>query len=42
MAVASSYLADYLRQSGKLTTTAARKIFTTFGEFENNSVKKLV
>ena len=32
MAVAASYLADFLRQSGKLSTTAARKIFTTFGE----------
>lgn len=30
MAVAASYLADHLRQSGKLSTTAARKIFTTF------------
>lgn len=32
MAVAASYLADHLRQTGKLSTTAARKIFTTFGE----------
>lgn len=29
MAVLSSYLADSLRQSGKLSTTATRKIFTT-------------
>lgn len=28
MAVAASYLADYLRATGKLTTTATRKIFT--------------
>lgn len=32
MAVASSYLADYLRQKGTLSTTATRKLFTTFGE----------
>lgn len=32
MAVASSYLADYLRQTGKLSTTATRKLFTTFGK----------
>lgn len=31
MAVASSYLADHLRQKGVLSTTATRKIFTTFG-----------
>ncbi|XP_035796100.1 sialin-like isoform X1 [Anopheles albimanus] len=30
MAVISSYLADYLRKSGKLTTTQTRKIFTAF------------
>ncbi|XP_052864741.1 sialin [Anopheles cruzii] len=30
MAVISSYLADYLRKSGKLSTTATRKIFTAF------------
>jgi ACS family sodium-dependent inorganic phosphate cotransporter len=30
MAVAASYLADHLRQKGALSTTAARKIFTTF------------
>lgn len=30
-AVMTSYLADYLRQSNKLTTTATRKIFTSFG-----------
>ncbi|KAK6628099.1 hypothetical protein RUM44_010581 [Polyplax serrata] len=29
-AVMTSYLADYLRQSNKLTTTATRKIFTSF------------
>jgi ACS family sodium-dependent inorganic phosphate cotransporter len=33
MAVAASYLADHLRRNGTLSTTAARKIFTTFGEF---------
>ncbi|KAL0275646.1 UNVERIFIED_CONTAM: hypothetical protein PYX00_003443 [Menopon gallinae] len=32
MAVFTSYLADYLRKSGKLTTTATRKIFTAFAE----------
>lgn len=32
MAVASSYLADHLRKTGRLTTTATRKIFTLFGE----------
>lgn len=32
MAVSSSILADYLRQTGKLSTTATRKIFTGFGE----------
>lgn len=31
MAVASSYLADHLRQKGVLSTTATRKIFTAFG-----------
>jgi hypothetical protein len=31
MAVLASYLADHLRRTGKLSTTAARKIFTTFG-----------
>ncbi|KAH8282443.1 hypothetical protein KR054_007753, partial [Drosophila jambulina] len=30
MAVASSYLADYLRKKGTLSTTATRKLFTTF------------
>uniref|UniRef100_A0A182VUX8 Major facilitator superfamily (MFS) profile domain-containing protein n=1 Tax=Anopheles minimus TaxID=112268 RepID=A0A182VUX8_9DIPT len=30
MAVISSHLADYLRKSGKLSTTATRKIFTAF------------
>lgn len=30
MAISSSCLADYLRQTGKLSTTATRKIFTTF------------
>ncbi|XP_017835017.2 sialin [Drosophila busckii] len=30
MAVSSSYLADYLRQKGTLSTTATRKLFTTF------------
>uniref|UniRef100_A0AAG5D7W2 Major facilitator superfamily (MFS) profile domain-containing protein n=1 Tax=Anopheles atroparvus TaxID=41427 RepID=A0AAG5D7W2_ANOAO len=30
MAVISSYLADYLRKTGKLSTTATRKIFTAF------------
>ncbi|KAH8403389.1 hypothetical protein KR222_011813, partial [Zaprionus bogoriensis] len=30
MAVASSYLADHLQQKGTLSTTATRKIFTTF------------
>lgn len=30
MAVLASYLADYLRQSGRLTTTQARKSFTAF------------
>nr|XP_016945239.1 sialin [Drosophila suzukii] len=30
MAVASSYLADYLRKRGTLSTTATRKLFTTF------------
>ncbi|KAG5896957.1 hypothetical protein JTB14_024804 [Gonioctena quinquepunctata] len=30
MAIISSYFADLLRRSGKLTTTATRKIFTTF------------
>ncbi|KAF4521623.1 hypothetical protein B566_EDAN006665 [Ephemera danica] len=29
-AICSSVLADYLRRTGKLSTTAARKIFTTF------------
>lgn len=33
MAVASSYLADHLRQKGVLSTTATRKIFTAFGWF---------
>lgn len=33
MAVASSYLADHLRQKGVLSTTATRKIFTAFGRF---------
>lgn len=33
MAVISSYLADKLRQSGKLSTTATRKFFTTFAVF---------
>lgn len=32
MAVTASYLADHLRKKGTLSTTAARKIFTTFGE----------
>uniref|UniRef100_A0A1L8DET6 Putative permease of the major facilitator superfamily protein n=2 Tax=Nyssomyia neivai TaxID=330878 RepID=A0A1L8DET6_9DIPT len=30
MAVCASYLADYLRQANRLSTTAARKLFTTF------------
>lgn len=30
MAISASYLADHLRQSGKLSTTATRKIFTGF------------
>lgn len=30
MAVIASYLADYLRQTGKMTTTQARKSFTAF------------
>ncbi|XP_023014997.2 sialin [Leptinotarsa decemlineata] len=30
MAIISSYFADLLRRSGKLSTTATRKIFTTF------------
>lgn len=30
MAVVASYLADYLRQTGKLTTTQTRKSFTAF------------
>ncbi|KFB39876.1 sodium-dependent phosphate transporter [Anopheles sinensis] len=30
MAVISSYLADHLRKTGKLSTTATRKIFTAF------------
>lgn len=30
MAVMASYLADHLRSTGRLTTTATRKIFTTF------------
>lgn len=30
MAVLASYLADHLRQTGKLTTTQARKSFTAF------------
>uniref|UniRef100_A0A1B0D7V6 Major facilitator superfamily (MFS) profile domain-containing protein n=1 Tax=Phlebotomus papatasi TaxID=29031 RepID=A0A1B0D7V6_PHLPP len=30
MAVCASYLADYLRQSNRMTTTTARKAFTTF------------
>ncbi|SPP79148.1 sialin [Drosophila guanche] len=30
MAVASSYLADHLRKKGTLSTTATRKLFTTF------------
>ncbi|KAG5896952.1 hypothetical protein JTB14_024799 [Gonioctena quinquepunctata] len=31
MAILSSYFADLLRRSGKLSTTATRKIFNTFG-----------
>lgn len=30
MALAASYLADFLRQTGRLTTTQARKSFTAF------------
>lgn len=33
MAVLASWLADYLRRTGKLSTTATRKIFTTFAVF---------
>jgi len=32
-------MADYLRRSGKLSTTAARKLFTTFG---NNHCQNLL
>lgn len=38
MAVSSSYLADALRATGKLSTTAARKIFTTFGKSLKNKL----
>ncbi|RZF35165.1 hypothetical protein LSTR_LSTR007867 [Laodelphax striatellus] len=31
MAVSTSYIADWLRSSGKLSTTATRKLFTTCG-----------
>lgn len=41
-AVASSYLADYLRRSGKLTTTKTRKIFTAFGKNQNSKLKKKI
>lgn len=30
MALAASFFADYLRQSGKMSTTVTRKVFTTF------------
>lgn len=33
MAVLASYLADKLRKSGKLSTTATRKVFTSFAIF---------
>lgn len=33
MAVTASYLADRIRRSGKLSTTATRKIFTAFAVF---------
>ncbi|XP_055854515.1 sialin [Episyrphus balteatus] len=33
MAVGSSYLADFLRQKGTLSTTATRKVFTVFALF---------
>lgn len=33
MAFSSSYIADFLRQRGTLSTTATRKIFTGFGKF---------
>lgn len=33
MAIAASYLADRLRRTGRLSTTATRKIFTTFAVF---------
>lgn len=33
MAIAASALADHLRKSGKLTTTMARKLFTSFAVF---------
>lgn len=33
MAIMASYLADRLRRTGRLTTTAVRKIFTSFAVF---------
>jgi len=33
-ALASSYLADYLRRTEKLTTTMTRKIFTIIGKWK--------
>lgn len=32
MALIASYLADHLRKTGKMSTTTARKIFTSFGK----------